>query len=98
GTAPDALAAGARGLVALALDRSPRDVAMTVVGLPPAHIVIPWEEAALGGFALTRLLDEPTRRRLASRIHAPWPPGPPPLAASAGKAIEAIAAPPPPLM
>src|SRR5262249_44787802 len=43
GTAPDALAAGARALVALALDCSPRAVAMTVVGLPPAHIVIPWE-------------------------------------------------------
>src|SRR5262249_8535457 len=64
GSAPEALAGGARALVALALNGSPRDVALTVLGIPPSRIVIPWEDAAAGGFALSRQLDEPARRRL----------------------------------
>ena len=90
GTAPEALAAGARALVALALDGSPRDVALSVLGVPPSHIVIPWEEATSAGFALTKLLDEPTRRRVAARIGALWPPGPYALASAATKAVEAM--------
>ncbi|MEO8258570.1 MAG: hypothetical protein ABI868_14575 [Acidobacteriota bacterium] len=90
GTAPEALAGGARAMVALALDGSPRDVALTVLGLPPAQIVIPWEDVTSAGFALTRLLDEPARRRVAARIAALWPPGPYALAAAAAKAAAAI--------
>jgi malate dehydrogenase len=90
GTAPEALAAGARALVALALDGSPRDVALSVLGVPPSHIVIPWEEATSAGFALTKLLDEPTRRRVGARIGALWPPGPYALASAATKAVEAM--------
>jgi malate dehydrogenase len=90
GTAPEALAAGARALVALALDGSPRDVALSVLGVPPSHIVIPWEEATSAGFALTKLLDEPTRRRVGARIAASWPPGPYALASAATKAVEAM--------
>ena len=90
GTAPEALAAGARALVALAMDGSPRDVALSVLGVPPSHVVIPWEDATVAGFALTRLMDEPTRRRLRARIAAMWPPGPYSLAAAAAKAIDAM--------
>ena len=42
------------------------------------------------GFALTRLIDEPMRRRLAARIAALWPPGPHALAAVAAKAVDAM--------
>jgi malate dehydrogenase len=90
GTAPEALAAGARGLVALALNSSPRDVSLTIVGNPPHHTIVAWDDAALGGMALVRLVDEPMRRRLAARIPALWPPGPFALAAVAAKAICAI--------
>jgi malate dehydrogenase len=90
GTAPEALAAGARALVALALDGSPRDVALSVLGIPPSHVVIPWEEATSAGFALTKLLDDPTRRRVGARIAALWPPGPYALASAATKAVEAM--------
>jgi malate dehydrogenase len=90
GTAPEALAAGARALVALALDGSTRDVALSVLGVPPSHIVIPWEEATSAGFPLTRLMDEPTRRRVGARIAALWPPGPYALASAATKAVEAM--------
>jgi malate/lactate dehydrogenase len=90
GSAPEALAAGARALVALAANGSPRDVALSLLGVPPAQTVIPWEDATLAGFALTRLVDEPGRRRLAARVAALWPPGPYALATAATLVIEAI--------
>jgi malate dehydrogenase len=91
GSAPEALAGGARALVALAVQGSPRDVALTVLGVPPGHTVIPWEEVTVAGLALTRLVDEPTRRRLASRVAALWPPGPYALASAATAVIEVLA-------
>jgi malate dehydrogenase len=91
GSAPEALAAGARALVALAANGSPRDVALSVLGVPPAQTVIPWEDATLAGFALTRLVDEPSRRRLGARVAALWPPGPYALATAATMVIEAMA-------
>ena len=91
GSAPEALAGAARAVVALEIDGSPRDVALTVLGVPPAHVVIPWEDATIGGFTATRRLDEPSRRRIAARLLALWPPGPYALATAALTTIEAIA-------
>jgi malate dehydrogenase len=91
GTAPEALAHGARALVALALNGSPRDVALSLLGVPPAQTVIPWEDATAGGLAITRQLDEPTRRAVAARVNALWPPGPYALASAAALAIEVMA-------
>ena len=91
GSAPEALAGGARAMVALAANGSPRDVALSVLGIPPAHTVIPWEDATVAGFALTRLIDDPSRRRIAARVAALWPPGPYALATAAALVIEAIA-------
>lgn len=91
GTAPEAIRAAARAMVALELNVSPRDIALSVLGVPPAHLVIPWGEATIGGFALARMLDEPARRRLAFRIPALWPPGPVALAHAACSVIEVIA-------
>jgi len=91
GSAPEALAGAVSAVVALALDGSPRDVALGLLGVPPHHIVIAWEDATIGGFSLTRLMDEPVRRRLSAKIPALWPPGPHALAAAAVKAIESMA-------
>jgi hypothetical protein len=91
GSAPEALAAGVRALVALAVNGSACDVALSIVGAPPQHTVIAWEEATIGGFALRRQLIEPARRQIAARAVALWPPGPHALAAAAVKAIAAIA-------
>jgi malate dehydrogenase len=90
GAAPEALAGGARAVVALAIDGSPGDVSLSVLGVPPSQIVIPWEDATAAGFALARLIDEPARRRLVARIAALWPPGPYALAAAAAKAVSAM--------
>jgi len=91
GTAPEALAGGVRALVALSANSSPRDVAISVLGIPPSHTVIPWQDATIGGFGLTRRLDEPARRTLAERIARLWPPGPYALASAAAALVEAMA-------
>ena len=90
GSAPESLAAAARALVALAVNGSPRDISLSVLGVPPAHTVIPWADATVAGFALTRVVDEPSRRRLAARVTALWPPGPYALAAAAAVVVEAM--------
>ena len=90
GSAPEALAGGARALTALAVDGSPQDVALSVLGVPPSGIVIPWADSTIAGFALTKVIDEPTRRRLGRQVVAMWPPGPYALAAAAAKVVEAI--------
>jgi malate dehydrogenase len=90
GSAPEALVAASRAIVALETHRSVRDVALCVAGVPPDHIVIPWEHATVGGFAATRLLNEPSLRRIDDRIRRLWPPGPYALASAAAKIVEAI--------
>jgi malate dehydrogenase len=90
GSAPEALAAAARAIVALETNGSPGDVALTVLGVPPAQMVIPWDDATIGGFSAARVLDEPSRRRIAARLRALWPPGPYALAIATVKTIDAI--------
>jgi len=90
GTAPEALAGALRAMVALETDGSPRDVALTVLGVPPGQVVIPWDEATIGGFLATSVLDQAARRRIAARVAPLWPPGPIALAAAAAKAIQSI--------
>src|SRR5215467_5337817 len=90
GSAPEALVAGVRALVAVETGNLPRDVSLTAIGVPPQHVVVPWEDATIGGFGLTRVLSEPERRRLDSRVTALWPPGPYAVAAAAAKTIDAV--------
>jgi malate dehydrogenase len=90
GSAPEALVGGVRALAAIEANGAPNDVSLSVLGIPPHHIVIPWEDATLGGFALTRVLSEPVRRRLDARVAALWPPGPYALASAAAKVIGAM--------
>ncbi len=44
GSAPEALAAALRSLIALETNGSVRDVALTVLGVPPQQTVVPWED------------------------------------------------------
>ena len=90
GSAPEALVSGVRAIVAAELRVSPRDVALTALGVPPDHIVVPWEDATAGGFAVSRLIGEPERRRLESGLGTLWPPGPYALASAAAKVIDTV--------
>jgi malate/lactate dehydrogenase len=91
GSASEAFVAAATAVVALELDVSPRDVALSILGVPPDRIVIAWENAAVSGFALGGTMSEPVRRRMAQRISALWPVGPYALAAAASKVVDALA-------
>jgi malate/lactate dehydrogenase len=91
GSAPEALAAAMRVMVALEVNGAPADVSLTVLGVPPDGVMVPWEDAAISGIAASRVLDEPARRRLAARCGALWPPGPYALANAAAVAVAAIA-------
>ena len=90
GSAPEALVSGVRAVVAAELKTSPRDVGVAVLGVPPDHIVVPWEDATAGGFALTRIMGEPERRRLEAGLSGLWPPGPYALASAAAKVIDTL--------
>ena len=90
GSAPEALASAVRAIVALQTNGSVRDVALTVMGAPPANAFVSWDDATIGGFAATRVLDEPTLRKLSSQIGPLWPPGPHALAHAAAEAVSAI--------
>jgi malate dehydrogenase len=83
GSAPEALAAAMRAIVALETNGSPQDVSLSIAGVPPSQMVVAWDDVTIGGFAATRVLDEPSRRRLVARLPALWPPGPYALAAAA---------------
>ena len=90
GSAPEALASAIRAVVALQVNGSVRDVVLTVMGAPPANAFVSWEDASIAGCAATRVLDEPTLRKLASQIPLLWPPGPHALAHGATEAVAAI--------
>jgi malate dehydrogenase len=93
GSAPEALASAIRSIVATESGGSPLDVALTVLGIPPTHTVVPWEDATIGGLSAVRVLDTPARRRIEANIAQGagiWPPGPHALAAAAVKAINIV--------
>lgn len=90
GTAPEALASSLRALVALEANYSVKDIALTVLGVPPDQTVVPWEAVTIGGFGASQVLAEPIRRRLDARLPSLWPPGPYALATAAAEALACI--------
>src|SRR5205085_3956252 len=90
GSAPEALAAATRSLIALETNGSVRDIALTVLGVPPLHTVVPWQSVTIAGFAAIDVLSEPVRRRTEARLSLLWPPGPHALAAAAAETISII--------
>ena len=90
GTAPEALAGALRAIVAIEIDGSPRDVALTVLGVPPGQMIVPWDKATIGGLLATSVIDDAARRRIAARLGPLWPPGPIALARAASNAIQAV--------
>ena len=57
GSAPEALVGAVRALIALEADGSPRDVSVTVLGIPPDQVVIPWDDATIAGLPATERAD-----------------------------------------
>ena len=92
GSAPLALVAALKALVALELNGSAQDVSLTLAGQPPQAIAMPWQTASVNGESLERLLDAPALRRIESRVRYLWPPGPYALAAAAARMTEGLIA------
>jgi malate dehydrogenase len=91
GSAPFALESALRALAGVALDGSPVEVSLRVVGIPPRHAVVAWETATAHGQPLSTELAPHVIAALTSRIPGLWPPGPYALGAAAARLAEAIA-------
>ena len=88
-SAPEAIGAAVRSIVAMEAECSPMDVMLTVLGSPPTFVV-PWSEASIGGYALERVLTPPQVTRVEARAARLWPPGAYALGAAAVRITEAI--------
>ena len=91
GSAPAALAAAVRALVALELNGTGVDVQVLVVGVPPHRAVVAWEEATASGQPLSGLVAPHRLAAISARVPGLWPPGPFALASAAARAAEAMA-------
>ncbi len=87
GSAPEALRAALRAMVALEGDCPASEVSLAVLGAPPDRTVVPWSQATAGGLSLEALLPPASLTRLRSRAAALWPPGPYALAAAATRVV-----------
>ena len=85
GSAPEALRSAVVAMVALEADAAPADISLSVVGRPPKQIIVPWDEASIGGRTAARVLTAVQLSRLEARIARLWPPGPYALAAAAAR-------------
>ena len=91
GSAPEALAATARALVAAQARATPNQIALTVLGDPPRRFAIPWAEASIGGHSIASRLTAAELRGVETRLRALWPPGPSALGTAAALCSEAAA-------
>jgi malate dehydrogenase len=91
GSAPLALESAMRALAGVALDGSAVEVSVRIVGVPPRHAIVAWEEATAYGQPISTELPPHVTAGLASRIPGLWPPGPYALGAAAARVALAIA-------
>ena len=75
GSAPEALRSAVVAIVALEAGAAPSDISLSVLGKPPQQIIVPWDEAAIGGRTATQVLSAAQLARLDARIARLWPPG-----------------------
>jgi malate dehydrogenase len=88
GSAPEALGSAIISMTALEAGCAATDVSLIVVGRPPHHIIVPWEDASIAGRRATSVLPPPALTRLDARLSKLWPPGPLTLGAAAARAIR----------
>jgi malate/lactate dehydrogenase len=91
GSAPEAFASAVKAMVALEAQCSPSEIGLTVLGVPPRGLVVPWSEASIGGYSLERVLTQVQLSRIEARIAPLWPPGPHALGQAASRVAEAVA-------
>lgn len=88
GSAPEALRSAVTAITALEASASPSDISLSVLGRPPQHVIVPWDEAAISGRSATSVLSAAQLARLDARIVRLWPPGPYTLAGAAASLVR----------
>jgi lactate/malate dehydrogenase family protein len=87
GSAPEGLRSAVAAMTALEAGCSATDISVAIVGRPPAEIIVPWDEAAIGGRRAIDVLSPPAIVRLDARLPRLWPPGPLTLASAATRVV-----------
>ena len=88
GSAPEALRSAVIAITAVEANAAPSDIALSVLGRPPQHVIVPWDEASIGGRCATNVLSAAQLARLDARIARLWPPGPYALASAAARLVQ----------
>ena len=88
GTAAEALRSAVTAITALEANAAPSDISLSVLGRPPRQVIVPWDEAAIGGRLVPKVLSAAQLARLDSRVARLWPPGPYALASAATRMIH----------
>jgi malate dehydrogenase len=90
GAAPHALASALRAMSAVVLDASAVEVTLNVLGVPPRHAVVAWQEATVSGQPLTSVMAPHEVAALSARVNGLWPPGPYALGSASARMVEAL--------
>lgn len=88
GSGAEALRGAVTAITALEAGASPSDVSLSVLGRPPHQVIVPWDEGAIGGRSIAKVLSAAQLARLDARVARLWPPGPYALAAAAARMIR----------
>jgi malate dehydrogenase len=88
GSAPEGLRSAVVTVTALEAAAAPSDISLSVVGRPPQHVIVPWDEASIAGRCATQVLSAAQLARLDARVAWLWPPGPYTLAAAAARMLH----------
>jgi malate dehydrogenase len=88
GSAAEALRSAVTAIVALEANAAPSDISLSVLGRPPQHIIVPWDEASIAGRTATEALSAAQLARLDARIARLWPPGPYALGSAAARMVR----------
>ena len=88
GTAPEALRSAVTAITALEAGAAPSDISLSVLGRPPEQVIVPWDEAAIGGRSIPKVLSAAQLARLEARVARLWPPAPYALASAATRMIR----------
>lgn len=83
GSAPLAYQQALRALVAVELQCSAHDISLTVLGVPPDDLIVPWNEIAVSGIPLALRLPPPRLAALKANARRAWPPATYALASAA---------------
>jgi malate dehydrogenase len=88
GTGGEALRSAVTAITALEANASPSDVSLSVLGRPPHQVIVPWDEGAIGGRSIPKVLSAAQLARLDARAARLWPAGPYALASAASRIIR----------